>query len=52
VKLRQSGTYNAGFGIYSAFHFDLENPEDFKVWSQHCYGPAWYRTEVHGPRED
>lgn len=52
LKVHQPGTYNAGYGIYSAFRFDLESPEDYKLWSQHRYGPAWYSAEVHGPGED
>jgi hypothetical protein len=51
VKLRQPGTYDPGFGIYSAFRFDVENPEDFKVWSQYRYGPAWYSAEIRGSGE-
>jgi hypothetical protein len=52
AQLRQPGIYDAGYCQYTAFRFDLENPEDFQVWSRYRYGPAWYGAEVHGPGEE
>jgi hypothetical protein len=31
------------------FHFDLDKPEDMRLWLEHCQGPAWNNADVFGP---
>ena len=35
----------------TVFHFDLNNPEDLKIWLSHCHRAGWHNADVDGPGE-